>query len=53
MCVYSDNKEKYGLLPNGNCIINLRNLITNIDNCLVCKECAQDKDLHITSDERK
>ena len=43
MCesVKSDQEEKEGDVLNGNRIINLNNLITNIDNFLVCKECAQ------------
>ena len=45
MCesVNSDQKEKEGDVLNGNRIINLKNLITNIDNFLVCKECAQER----------
>ena len=35
--VNSDLEEKQGDLLNGNCIINLNNLITNIDKFLVCK----------------
>ena len=39
MCesVNSDQEEKEGDLLNGNHIINLNNLITNIDKFLVCK----------------
>ena len=39
MCesVNSDQEEKEGDVLNGNCIINLMNLITNIDKFLVCK----------------
>ena len=49
MCksVNSDQEEKEGDVLNGNRIINLKNLITNIDNVLVCKQCAQDRDLQI------
>ena len=45
MCesVNSDQEEKEGDVLNGNCIINLNNLITNIDTFLVCKECAQER----------
>ena len=45
MCesVNSDQEEKEGDVPNSNCIINLKNLITNIDIFLVCKECAQER----------
>ena len=38
--INSDEEEKKGDLLNGNLIINLKNLITNIDKFLVCKECA-------------
>ena len=39
MCdsVNSDQEEKEEYVLNGNRIINLKNLITNIDNFLVCK----------------
>ena len=45
MCesVNSDQEEKEGDVINGNRIINLKNLITNIDNVLVRKECAQER----------
>ena len=47
MCesVNSDQEEKEGDELNGNRIINLNNLITKIDNFLVCKECAQEREL--------
>ena len=50
MCesVNSDQEEKEGDVLNGNRIINLKNLITNIDKVLVCKECAQERELQIT-----
>ena len=41
--VNSDQEEKEGDVLNGNCIINLKNLITNIDKFLVCKWCAQER----------
>ena len=49
MCesVNSEQEEKEGDVPNGNHIINLKNLITNIDKFLVCKECAQERELQI------
>ena len=49
MCesINSDQEEKEGDVLNGNCIINLNNLISNIDNFLVCKECAQERELQI------
>ena len=45
MCesINSDEEEKEGYVLNGNHIINRNNLITNIDNVLVCKECAQER----------
>ena len=45
--VNSDQEEKEGDLLNSYRIINLKNLIINIDNFLVCKECAQEKELQI------
>ena len=45
--IKSDQEEKEVDLIHGNCIINLNNLITNIDNVLVCKECAQERELEI------
>ena len=49
MCesVNYDQEEKEGDLLNGNRIINLNNLISNIDKFLVCKECAQERELQI------
>ena len=49
MCesVNSDQEEKEGDVLNNNRIINLNNLITKIDNFLVCKECAQERELQI------
>ena len=35
--VNSDQEEKEGDVLNGNHVINLKNLTTNIDNVLVCK----------------
>ena len=43
--VNSDQEEIEGDLLNGNHIINLENLITNIEKFLFCKECAQERDL--------
>ena len=45
MCesVNYDQEEKEGDVLNVNRIINLKNLITNIDKFLVCKECAQER----------
>ena len=49
MCesVNSDQEEKEGDVLNGNNIINLKDFITNIDNFLVCKEFAQERELQI------
>ena len=41
--VNSDQEEKEEFVLNGNRIINLKNLITNIDTFLMCKECAKKK----------
>ena len=46
-------KKKEGDLLNGNRIINQNNLITNIDNFLVCKECAQERELQIKLEEER
>ena len=53
MCesVSSDQEEKEGDVLNGNHIINLKNLITNIDIFLVCKGCAQERELQINLEE--
>ena len=51
--VNSDQEEKEGDLLNGNCIISLNNLIINIDKILVCKECAQERDLQIKLEEER
>ena len=47
MCesVNSDQEDKEGDVLYDNRIINLNNLITNIDIFLVCKECAQEREL--------
>ena len=49
MCesISSDQEEEQGDVLNGNRIINLNNLITNIDKFLVCKECAQERELQM------
>ena len=49
MCesVNSGQEEKEGDVQIGNRIINLKNLISNIDKFLVCKECAQERELQI------
>ena len=51
--VNSDQEEKEGGLLNGNRIINLNNLITNMDNLLVCKKCAQRRELKIKLEEER
>ena len=55
MCesINSDEEEKEGDVLNGNRIINLKNLISNIDKCLVCKECAQERELQIKIEEER
>ena len=55
MCesINSDQEEKEGDVLNGNRIINLNNLITNIDTFLVCKECAHERELHIKLEEER
>ena len=55
MCesVNYDQEEKKGDVLNGNRIINLKNLITNIDNILVYKECAQERELQIKLEEER
>ena len=50
--VNSDQEEKEGYLLNGNRIINLNNLITNMDTFLLWKECAQERDLHTKLEEK-
>ena len=50
-CINSNQEEKVGDVLNGNRIINLNNLITSIDIVLVCKECAQERELQIKLDE--
>ena len=51
--VNSDQEEKEGDLLNGNHIINLNHLITNIDKFVLCKECAQERELQIKLDEKR
>ena len=49
--INTGQEEKEGDVLNGNRIINLNNLITNIDNFLVCKECEQERELQIKLEE--
>ena len=49
--VNSDQEEKEGDVLNSNRIINLKNLITNIDHVLVCRECAQEREIQIKLEE--
>ena len=51
--VNSDQEENEGDVLNGNRIIDLNNLITNIDKILVCKECAQEREIHIKLEEKR
>ena len=53
LSVNSDQEEKEGDVLNGNHIINLNNLITNIENIFVCKECAQERYLEIKLEEER
>ena len=55
MCesVNSDQEETEGDVLNGNRIISLKNLITNIDKFLVCKKCAQERELQIKLEEER
>ena len=55
MCesVNYDQEEKEGDVLNSNRIINLNNLITNIVKFLVCKECAQERELQIILEEER
>ena len=55
MCesVNSDQEEKEGDVLNGNRIINLKNFITNMDTFLVCRECAQERELQIKLEEER
>ena len=55
MCesVNSYQEEKEGDVLNGNRIINLKNLITNIDKFLVFKECAKERELKIKLEEER
>ena len=55
MCesVNSEQEEKKGDVLNGNRIINLKDFITNIDNFLVCKECAKERELQIKLEEEQ
>ena len=55
MCesVNSDQKEKEGDVLNGNHIINQKDFITNIENVLVCKEFAQERELQIKLEEER
>ena len=51
--INSDQEEKEGDVLNSNRIINLKNLISNIDNVLVCKEGAQERELQIKLEEER
>ena len=55
MCesVNFDQEEKEGDVLNGNHIINQKDFITNIDNSLVCNDCAQERELQIKLEEEK
>ena len=55
MCgsINSEQEEKYGDVLNGNHIINLNNLNSNINKFLVCKECGQERELRIKLEEER
>ena len=55
MCesINSDQEEKEGDVLNGNRIINLKNLISNMDKFLVCKESSQGRELQIKVEEKR
>ena len=55
MCesVNSDQEEKEGDVLNDSRIINLKNLITNINKILVCKDCAQERELQMKLEEER
>ena len=46
-------EEKEGDVLKGNHIINLKNLSTNIDKKLLCKECVKERDVQIKLEEGK
>ena len=54
MCesVNSDQEEKDGDILNSH-IINLKNFITNMDKYLVCKQCAQERELQIKLEQER
>ena len=51
--VNSDQEETGGDLLNGNRIINLKLIITNIGTFLICKECTQERELQIKLEEER
>ena len=51
--VNTDQEEKEGDVLKGNRITNLKNLSTNIENVLLCKECVKERELQIKSEEGK
>ena len=51
--IFFDQEEKEGDLLNGNSNTNLKNLITNKDKFLMCKECAQERELQIKLEEER
>ena len=55
MCesVNSDQEEKEGDVLNGNRMINIKNLITDMDEILMCKECANERELQIKLEEER
>ena len=55
ICKYvnSNQEEKEGDVLNCNHSINLKNLITNRNKFVVCKECAQERELHLKLEEER
>ena len=51
--VNTDQEEKEGYVLKGNHIINLKNLSTNIEKFLLCKECVKERELQIKLEEGK
>ena len=51
--VNTDQEEKEGDVLKGNRIINPKNLSTNIEKFLLCKECVKERELQIKSEEGK
>ena len=53
VCKLWSGRKDEGDVLNGDLIINLKYFITNVDNFLVCKECAQERELQIKLEEER